>query len=559
MKVSILTKNITKNILLENRVKDIKKKYPELADGTGEYPIVDYFVANDPSGNNKYLDWMVKAMLHKPTTDAIMELLNDFSWKEGIWGNVAGFIVNMVTDFHSLLPYMVHDGEGTTDLYAYKFTDSEMINYLFFDIERAAERKNIKEKEKDAKKNSDKVYEDSDWLVVRPKTWEASCVYGAGTKWCTTSKVSSSHFKRETNRNFLFYVISKLKDEESPTKKVAWQIPYTKNVDTIINDDGTINTEKVNLWNVKDVNIKNSSYAYLEEVPLKLKLKIKKYMKSAIESLYVDFNEDPKIQSLIDLFGLTTEDVNSIEILNLFHYGMPIYNIESKNAQYAVADDDELREAQLAWAESYINDVGEMEVLSNMSDIERYITISDAKIIAAEDARYRIEDFDDEALLEEASIMGGKFTTMAESYEIDASIFSSNENDIDELESKDELTNDESVELEDLKLENKEIEKDLRKKINSLREAIYETYYDYTLDRLEAEPLDWLWEMGYYDKKNRVFTENASNIIEINSTLLTSDLAEDIELETFQETGDGYYETTVGSNNYFIFGVDYYY
>jgi hypothetical protein len=113
--------------------------------------------------------------------------------------------------------------------------------------------------------------------------------------------------------------------------------------------------------------------------------------------------------------------------------------------------------------------------------------------------------------------------------------------------------------LEDLKLENKEIEKDLRKKINSLREAIYETYYDYTLDRLVTEPLDWLWEMGYYDKKNRVFTENASDIIEINSTLLTSDLAEDIELETFQETGDGYYETTVGSNNYFIFGVDYYY
>jgi hypothetical protein len=124
MKTRELSKIIVENILLENRVKDIKKRYPELADSTGEYPIIDYFAANDPSGNNKYLDWMVKAMLHKPTIETIMSEVDDY---EDDTSNVAAyFIVDLVKKFHNLLPYLVTKDsngkeEGTTDLYQYKF------------------------------------------------------------------------------------------------------------------------------------------------------------------------------------------------------------------------------------------------------------------------------------------------------------------------------------------------------------------------------------------------------------------------------------------------------
>lgn len=35
--------------------------------------------------------------------------------------------------------------------------------------------------------NEDKVYEDNQWIVIVPKTKEASCYYGRGTKWCTAA------------------------------------------------------------------------------------------------------------------------------------------------------------------------------------------------------------------------------------------------------------------------------------------------------------------------------------------------------------------------------------
>lgn len=50
-----MMKHLIKKILLhEGRVGDMKKRYPEHSD------TVDFFVNNDPSGNNKYLQWMMR-------------------------------------------------------------------------------------------------------------------------------------------------------------------------------------------------------------------------------------------------------------------------------------------------------------------------------------------------------------------------------------------------------------------------------------------------------------------------------------------------------------------
>jgi len=73
-----------------------------------------------------------------------------------------------------------------------------------------------------------KVVDDQEWLIVRPLTYESSRAYGAGTKWCTTSKDSPHHFFRYYSRGILIYCINKItgykvavfwdvNDESSPT------------------------------------------------------------------------------------------------------------------------------------------------------------------------------------------------------------------------------------------------------------------------------------------------------------------------------------------------------
>ena len=62
--------------------------------------------------------------------------------------------------------------------------------------------------EKEMEKQVIKIYEDSEWLVLKPLTYESSKKYGAGTKWCTTSEGDSSHFNRY-GKGMLIYCIDK--------------------------------------------------------------------------------------------------------------------------------------------------------------------------------------------------------------------------------------------------------------------------------------------------------------------------------------------------------------
>jgi len=74
------------------------------------------------------------------------------------------------------------------------------------------------------KKESDavKVYEDDTLLVVQANTWEASCKYGAGTKWCTAGKDTSSHWQRHNDKGTEFIWIFKGKPQTDPQYKYSY-------------------------------------------------------------------------------------------------------------------------------------------------------------------------------------------------------------------------------------------------------------------------------------------------------------------------------------------------
>lgn len=60
----------------------------------------------------------------------------------------------------------------------------------------------------------ERIYQDSEWLVVSPKTHEASCRYGANTKWCTTEKDNPSHFEGYVSEGPLYTLINKKTNEK---------------------------------------------------------------------------------------------------------------------------------------------------------------------------------------------------------------------------------------------------------------------------------------------------------------------------------------------------------
>jgi len=65
------------------------------------------------------------------------------------------------------------------------------------------------------------VYEDNRFTVVNPITYQASCYYGAGTKWCTSSESTPSYFVDKNKEGKLFYIIDKTLPSSDKFYKVA--------------------------------------------------------------------------------------------------------------------------------------------------------------------------------------------------------------------------------------------------------------------------------------------------------------------------------------------------
>jgi hypothetical protein len=82
------------------------------------------------------------------------------------------------------------------------------------------------DKIKQAAKSEDvtKIYEDKDLLVLASNTHEASCKYGAGSKWCTTMKDDSSYWKRHNSTGTEFFWIFKNKPQNDPNHKFSYHV-----------------------------------------------------------------------------------------------------------------------------------------------------------------------------------------------------------------------------------------------------------------------------------------------------------------------------------------------
>jgi hypothetical protein len=152
---------------------------------------------NDPSKNGKYIDWVL-ARLVDWWAD---ELNSDHDLPSMV--SELEYLLEIVDSFHKFSERnLIQD----KDIYNPKYKDLTVMGNV---LGEAGRKSNEISKERQLKSGVDKIYEDSRWTVVVPKTYEASCHYGAGTKWCTTSRTTDSYFKTYTTNGVLFYILDK--------------------------------------------------------------------------------------------------------------------------------------------------------------------------------------------------------------------------------------------------------------------------------------------------------------------------------------------------------------
>ena len=68
------------------------------------------------------------------------------------------------------------------------------------EIRGAINLASMKEFNKELEKQIIREYEDDEWLILRPLTFEASLKYGSATKWCTTYSKEKQYFEIAQSR-----------------------------------------------------------------------------------------------------------------------------------------------------------------------------------------------------------------------------------------------------------------------------------------------------------------------------------------------------------------------
>jgi hypothetical protein len=176
-------------LLKEGRKEDLKKKYSTKFNEQDLEFILN--ISDLKDFNHKYTDFVLK------NTDGDGELDTD----------ELEHLVDLIKDF---------------DKYQSQFPKKDINQYVSLnELEKVILYVRAKNQEKELEKQADKIYEDDKFLVIKPKTEEASCKYGSNTKWCVTSK-GSGHFGRYTaGRQGLYFIINKAKSTNKNYSKVA--------------------------------------------------------------------------------------------------------------------------------------------------------------------------------------------------------------------------------------------------------------------------------------------------------------------------------------------------
>jgi hypothetical protein len=189
-------------LIQEGRKEDLRKKYTEKFK---EYPEnLDFIlgIADLADTNFKYGDFVLKNTHPNASPEEVEH------------------IIDLVKDF---------------DRFQQALEVKDINKYNLYQLSNALDKHKDTSKSQQKKSfdtsGAKKIFEDKNILIVRPLTYEASCKYGAGTRWCTTMAGQPSYFKNHTSEDqALYYIILKNFNRDNKFYKIA--IHKTPNTET---------------------------------------------------------------------------------------------------------------------------------------------------------------------------------------------------------------------------------------------------------------------------------------------------------------------------------------
>lgn len=198
-----------------SKIKTLSSQHPELS-----FSLLDAVKMIDPSGDKRtYCEVISKLIQNKfnerynehRINDYISDLKREYEMTEFDYPNSNNFsLILFCLMLNEFIGLEVH--KSIKKLHEYrekKLINADITKYnsveeIYNDITVAE----IKSVQSELYKMVELVFEDNEWLLIRPLTYESSKKYGSGTKWCTTSATNDEYFYKYF-QGILIYVINK--------------------------------------------------------------------------------------------------------------------------------------------------------------------------------------------------------------------------------------------------------------------------------------------------------------------------------------------------------------
>ena len=193
-------------IYLEN-IANIKRFFPNITQED-----VDEISKLDPTSEKRYTKWLLLRAKSNKEPKYFSLIQTDGETKIE-FGEDAYKVEEYLTIYNKARNKP--DFKGKKDIEQYKTVAS-----LYEDI-KDIKREDVSQSKTELLDSDevDKIYEDNSWLMISPKTWEASCKFGKGTEWCTASGKRRNFYDEYTSKGPLYILI----DKKDKTNKYQFQ------------------------------------------------------------------------------------------------------------------------------------------------------------------------------------------------------------------------------------------------------------------------------------------------------------------------------------------------
>jgi hypothetical protein len=162
-------------------------------------------------------------------------------------------------------------------------TQNDVTKYKTFrDIELQISLSELKNMDKELSKQTHKLYEDNEWLVIKPMSYQASLKYGASTKWCTASKENPDYYLRYSRRGILIYCINKITGDK---------VGVFKSLDQ--------HEKETSFWDIVDQRIDSMDSG----LPIVVMDVIRKEFKEQVKANFELLSDEERNRQLIELEG----------------------------------------------------------------------------------------------------------------------------------------------------------------------------------------------------------------------------------------------------------------